>query len=361
METGRPSSLRVISALALALAGASCGAEGSRAGGASLGQAVVYGTDDRKEAFAGDEPAWLTEATSTRLLALGDREEITLSDAGKVSVDAPTLQQRFDLCEGEAFAAQPSFATCSAVIVSSRYVLTAAHCTRALSLDQQVGLSRFYNESSGALHSLGPDELHTFTKVVTHDDYWDYAWLELTEPISGLVTASVGFVANGDAIASIHHGAGLPAKVTRSTAASVDEASFLSTLDAFGGASGGPIFSEAGELLGILTSGAPDYQMSASGCLVTARRVDTPDAAAELAVRLDFALEGLCTVANDPELCPALAPPAGERGCAIAHGPARSRTSAASILAALFMLLSLLRRNSELRGADRMKGRPAPW
>lgn len=341
--TGRPSSLRILLAVGLALTVMGCGAAGSE-NDANLQQRVVYGDDDRSEPFAGGQPTWLTEVASTRLLALGDQADVSVSSDGEVNVDAPTLRQRFDVCDSEEFSAQPSFALCSALIVSSRYALTAAHCARALPLGQQVGVSRFYNEPGGELHRLEPGDLHSFTKIVARDDYWDYAWLELTKPIPALGAATVGPLANGEEVVSVHHSAGLPAKVTRSTAVGVEETSFVSTLDAFGGASGGPIFSATGTLVGVLTSGASDYVLGADGCFVSARRVDAADAAAERAVRVDFALEELCAVADDSELCPSSDTASVEPGCAfVRSGALNSRESAGPLLAAGLTMLGLCR------------------
>lgn len=337
------SSCRFLSAVSLALAAVSCGGAPSR-DVARRGQGVVYGDDDRKEPFASQPPAWLAEVVRTRLLALGDSAQLSRLPSGEVRVDAQTLQERYALCADQAFVEQPSFAFCSGVLMSSRYALTAAHCTRALQLSEQVGLSRFYNDASGALSALENADLHTFARVVAHDDYWDYAWLELREPISSLAPITTAAIATDDSIVSVHHSAGLPAKVTGSNAASVDQASFLSTLDAFGGASGGPVFSTAGELLGILSAGAPDYEMTASGCQKAAQHSDRADSASELALRAEFALQGLCKESADPELCSSVHSALTDSGCAIGSSRVTRDSSASSSCAIAALLVFGVRR-----------------
>lgn len=303
----------------------------------------MYGDDDRKEPFLTSQPAWLTEAAKTRLLALGDKAEVGVSRSGQLFLDVPTLQQRFDVCENEAFSQQPSFATCSGLIASSRHVLTAAHCTRAAPLTDQVGLARFYLEPSGALHTFEATDVHTFTKVVTREDYWDYAWLELAEPVPALPPLRLGTVVAGDSIFSVQHGAGLPAKALTSSVVSVDDGSFLSTLDSFGGASGAPVFSATGDLVGMLTSGAPDYVTTADGCLLSALRADAPEVAAERATQIALALRALCRAAEDPELC-STSPlaPEGDASCSIVRASPGLRAARTPAVALAFPLALLV-------------------
>jgi S1-C subfamily serine protease len=282
---------------------------------------VIYGDDDREEPWADDVPPWLAAIVTTRLVALGPASQLAVTPSGDVRLQVPTLGQRFQLCQGEAFAEQPSFAVCSGVIFSSRYVLTAEHCTRALPLAEQVALSGFFYESPGRLSALHGSELHAISKVVAKDDFYDYAWLELAEPLE-LPALVVDATTEGEPISSAHHGAGLPAKLARSTATGVDEDFFLSTIDAAGGASGGPVFSESGGLLGILTSGAADYHMTPEGCWRELERVESSESAAELTVSARRALDGLCSQVPDAEPCEA--PARGEStGCAVARSPPR--------------------------------------
>ncbi|HEX6272012.1 MAG TPA: trypsin-like peptidase domain-containing protein [Polyangiaceae bacterium] len=84
----------------------------------------------------------------------------------------------------------------------------------------------------------------------TYDDYWDYAWLELADPVSGMEALDWAEAAPDARIVSVHHSAALPAKVTTSTVTRSDDGTFVSTVDAFGGASGGPVFSPSGEFQG---------------------------------------------------------------------------------------------------------------
>ena len=177
-------------------------------------------------------------------------------------------------------------------------MLTAEHCTRALPLAEQVALSGFFYESPGNLSAHSA--LHVVSRVVASDDFYDYAWLELTES-PGLPALAVDTTTEGAPVISAHHSAGLPAKVARSMASAVDDDSFLSSIDAFGGASGGPVFSESGGLLGVLTSGSSDYQMTLEGCFRAIERLDSSESAAELTVSVGRAVHGLCSQVPDAE------------------------------------------------------------
>ena len=309
-------------------------------------QSVVYGDDDRVEPWADDVPAWLSDIVSTRLVALGPASEVALAPSGEVTLGAPTLGERFELCADEAFTAQPSFAFCSGVIVSSRYVLTAEHCTRALPLAEQVALSGFFYESQDRLRALEGSDVHAISGVVARDDFYDYAWLELAEPLD-LPALAVDATTEGELVSSAHHSAGLPAKLARSTAVAVDDDSFLSTLDAFSGASGGPVFSESGGLLGVLTSGSADYQRTPEGCLRAMQRLDSSEAAAELAVRTERALDGLCSQVHDAELCEARGdvPERGESsGCMLTRSFPRGGAAPVWLGAAALAVAARIRR-----------------
>jgi hypothetical protein len=346
----------VLAAAVVLVMAAGCG-DGHPVAVASQRQSVVYGDDDREEVLSPGQPAWLVDVARTRLLALGDAQEISFSPSAGVTLRAATLQERFDVCAGEAFSQQPSFATCSAVIVSPHWVLTTAHCTRALPLSDLVGVSRFYNAASGAGPVLDSTDLHTFTEVIAHEDYWDYAWLRLGEPLPGVEVAPMEAIAEGADILSVNHGAGLPAKVTSSKAVNVDAASFLSTLDAFGGASGGPVFSGSGALVGMLTSGAPDYEPSVDGCLKIAHRVDVADAAEEHAVRVELALDALCATVQDPELCQPLVASEGTTGCSFAGARPSSLGNATFLgILSLHLLFLGLRRRPLQKGCGANEG-----
>jgi hypothetical protein len=107
------------------------------------------------------------------------------------------------------------------------------------------------------------------------------------------------------AVVSINHGIGLPAKVHGGARAyHVDERTFLTDLDAFGGASGAPVFTATGQLLGVLSAGSPDYVPTPQGCMQTMRAEPGRDHANELVVRTQTAIDSLCQGAGAPELCP---------------------------------------------------------
>jgi hypothetical protein len=91
---------------------------------------------------------------------------------------------------------------------------------------------------------------------------------------------------------------GLPAKADAGGSAyplNADEV--VTTLDSFGGGSGGPVFAGDGTLIGILTAGSQDYATSALDCVTIAKGPDHADAANELAVGLHVAMEAICEAA----------------------------------------------------------------
>jgi len=264
---------------------------------------VVYGDDDRREPFASTENDWLPQVIATRLVALGFRDQIARNEGGVLSVTAPSLAERFDVCASEPFAAQPSFANCSAVLVTERLLLTAGHCARISPLKEQIAVRNFAYDAPERLHPLDPQDVLSLGAVVASDDYWDYAWLELAEPVAPLQPLELAEANEGMAIVGVNHGQGLPAKVAASRVSSAADGFFFSALDAFGGASGGPVFSTRGALLGISTSGNDDYVRTVTGCYEDSRLPDEAGFGAEQALRLRVALDGLCEARLEPSLC----------------------------------------------------------
>jgi hypothetical protein len=339
--------LRRYSAAAILAVAVACSHRGEEP--SEVRQPVIYGADDRQEPFEAGQPDWLATMLDSRLVALGFRDQVQ-QRGSEIALLAPSFQERFDVCESERFSEQPSFATCSGILFSRRYLLTAGHCTRIDSLSEQLAVGKFFFDAPGVLHIASSGDAHLISTLVTRDDYWDYAWLELAEPLPVLAPMATSDVHEGDPIVSVNHSAGLPAKVQISTAVRVTDEFFYSALDLFNGASGGPVLSSSGALLGVATSGASDYVQSASGCLRASQRADTFDAAVEQTVRVATALAGLCKARNDPEVCPKTAPGSS---CAISAPGRYACSSADWVLLGLLIVYALARGRSPRRSPGR--------
>jgi hypothetical protein len=255
---------------------------------------AVYGRDDRIELFEAED---LARTLSASTVALGLRNEIEIVSPGVLSVLSPSWGQRARLCEHERFAEQPSFAVCTGVAIGTDLVLTAAHCTRAAALEALVVVTGYSYEAPGQLALDGKGQLLAVRALLTSDSYWDYAWLRVDAGLSPLPAERRvrTDVVDGAGVVSVNHGGGLPAKVDRGGVAyPLNADQLVTTLDALGGASGAPVFSTSGNLIGVLSAGSADYVQTASDCVTIATSPDEPDTANELVVRLHVAVNALC-------------------------------------------------------------------
>jgi S1-C subfamily serine protease len=280
---------------------------------------LVYGADDRLEWF---EYAGLTPTARIAVdavVAVGVKADLDESRNPWV-VKSPSWQERDGLCANQRFGDQPSFAFCTGVALAPNLVLTAGHCANAFALSEVAVVAGFAYDAPGQLRPLSPDGVRGVSEVVASDSYLDYAWLRLTADLPVRPAVFGPGPEPGARVVSVNHGGGVPMKVDPGgTVYAVDSESFVSSVDAFAGASGSPVFSDAGELLGVLTAGADDYVVAETGCLLPVALPDAKETAREEAVRVDVAAAGLCTDHPDEAPCAQLSgaphPSTGGGGC----------------------------------------------
>lgn len=293
---------------------------------------MVYGTDDRRE---------LVLAPSDALRRFGAESVVALIEDQRLQGTAPdnagslfglsTWGERDFLCDGVRFREQPAVATCSGVLVDADLVLTAGHCARNLDCDAlNVVFGYHYIEGDG-LPELGPDDVYRCGEVLSFEtraalSNLDYGWLRLDRAVSSdkqpaAIASPFESVEPGEVLQAFGFGGGVPLKfepdvsVLEATPPSPDY--FVALLDAFRGASGGPLIRDDGSVVGTLALGEVDYELGEAGC--NELRVLPESDAAEQITYAARALQGLCRDAPDTPLC--RAPPS--EGCTLG---ARSAT-----------------------------------
>lgn len=309
----------------LALAVMACAPEDT------LGQrveALIYGADNRHETYEYHPTSWIRRVASQSVVAIGYRDHLVapaMSDAASaprpVTIDAPSAREAASLCPEERFGDQPAFALCTGVALGPDLVLTAAHCLHLAPLDRLVAVNGYQYLAEGELAPITTLGVRDIIEAVAIDDGLDYAWLRLG-PGNALsaVEQFADAPAPGTPVVGINHGLGLPAKVDDGGKAfAPDGESFLTNIDSYGGASGGPVFDGAGRLYGILTAGSPDFLPTQQGCLVSRHDADGPLSANEVVLAVDVAFPALCTA--DPTATPCGRPAMG--GCSVAGAAAR--------------------------------------
>jgi alpha-tubulin suppressor-like RCC1 family protein len=273
---------------------------------------IVYGADDREEAFSlplGSTARRVAAASA----ALIDVSRLDLSDPARPALRAPTLQQRFGVCEGERFADQPTAASCSATLIAPDLIATAGHCISEANCTRTKIVFGYALSQPGELRGLSSNDVYDCLEVVDQRFFSDidYAVVRLDRPAPvDLLPFKVGKLPlDRDApLVIAGHPSGLPLKITDGAYVVEPRAAerdfFLSNLDSFPGNSGSGVFlAESGELAGILVRGPnPGYEVApGQGC--TRPEQASADSPLIEAVYLHHPLAGLCAVAPEARLC----------------------------------------------------------
>ncbi len=257
----------------------------------------IFGKDGRVERYKleTDDPRYEFARSSAALVRGGD--VLTPSPQGAWSVEAPTLGQLENLCEGEKFAEQLTPAWCSATLVAADLVLTAGHCltsqedleassapVRAACSETKVVFDFAYDSRDADLSEIPAANVYQCIEVVAHEYFKsrapsaDYAILKLDRPVLDRTPVGVRdggtHVRVGAAVTQIGHPSGIPQKIVDSVVTeAVPCQSFGYVGASFPGNSGGGVFDlNTGTVAGVTTRnpGVHYRPDGARGCNVAA-------------------------------------------------------------------------------------------
>lgn len=181
-----------------------------------------------------------------------------------------TLRKKYNLCPGEAFADQPVTGEGTAFLIDEKTIVTAAHVFTA-PLDQySIVFGYEMRNKAGDYETLIPVTDIFYPKQVLHSngDY-DVVVVQLDRSTGRPPVKISGkpVPATNTRVYMLGHPSGLPLKLATNARVSGEMGSyyFYTTLDAFQGNSGSPVFdATTHELIGILVSGETDYRWTGS-------------------------------------------------------------------------------------------------
>lgn len=328
-------------------------------------QTIIYGEDDRTEAYAHPDSVLVQYARQSALGVIL-KTRVDASDPEHVVLDDSlgTLGQNQVLCEGEPLADQPIGPRCSGVLIAPDVVLTAGHCvTSEAACQARLFMFGYYYEGAGQLRTITSADLFGCKRLLVRaesDD--DFALVQLDreatpafQPVPYRL-APEG-LAVGSQVSMISHPSGLPTKIDSGGRVLRNELphSFIATLDAFGGSSGAGVFDADHQLVGLLVKGGTDFEFSAAdGCQRVVRQAADP-ADAEGVGFLEPAITALCASGNyvgvlcGTETSTAAERPSGlsgsiEGGCS--HALPQAGTPEFPVVFFSLFLLMLLRRSA---------------
>lgn len=218
--------------------------------------AGVFGPDDRMDTIHASS---LAQKLAISVPALVLKERVKPLANGHFKLTGVPLQQ-FGLCSDARFSEEQNVANCSASLISERHVLTAAHCLEGKGYSCED--YRVVFDYVLGTESLKPSQVYSCRKII----YYQYdltlagedlAVIELDRPVKGRAPVKLNDsqLSVGESLMMIGYPLGMSQKVVEDgSVLAIDEknVSFRHDLDTFSVNSGGPIFNQQGEQVGVL-------------------------------------------------------------------------------------------------------------
>ncbi len=229
---------------------------------------VIYGEDDRLEAYAVTDSNLLRLTRATCLIAFDS--EVTDNGNGTYSLGyVPwTTQGGYPVCADEPFVGQPRMGTCSGFLVGEDILVTAGHCVTTCGSWKFIFDYIMADSATPPPEVISEDRVYTCSEILGH--MWqgdlDYCVLRLDRPVTGrspIPIRRAGLVDNGDSVVVTGHPNLLPMKVAGGAVVQDNNGTtpwFQTNTDTYGGSSGSMVVNtESWEIEGILVRGAPDF------------------------------------------------------------------------------------------------------
>ena len=325
-------------------------------------QSVVVGEDDRLDVYAIAD-ATVAELARQTAVAIVPPEMIT-EQGGRVELAAPTLQEAWNLCPDVRFAAQPSAAVCSGLLVAPDLVLTAGHCVRFVPCEFMRLVTRFYYESENRLAELTLDDVYHCAEIVAEtrsaasaSERLDFAWVRLDREVPDVGTRKIGVrdpvepFEPGESLLMFGFPSGLPLKVDTGARVLDPRAEildyFVASTDSFHASSGSPLFDAQGRLVGVQSRGGTDYAVAEAGCSVSTQVDEDALRVEEEATYAFRAMDALCELPDSTSYCSGQLAPgrgAGEASGCSSVG-ARTHRAQFSLVAAFSLLAAFMYRS----------------
>lgn len=239
---------------------------------------AVFGIDNRISIRPGTQGYELSRSTAVAVLSSNFEPSAA---PGKIRLNVDKVDELF--CPSVRFAKQPSLSyACTGFLVAPDLLVTAGHCmvnTGESRNETELYCKAFswlfdYNETLNT-ENVPAENLFSCKEVIyaVKDEkapFRDYAVVRLSRPVKGRTPLKMNSqpLKRNETFSMIGHPFGLPAKYSSGAKVLVNNPSrqsFLTTLDAFEGNSGSPVFNSKNEVIGILVGGTPSANTLTNG------------------------------------------------------------------------------------------------
>lgn len=235
-------------------------------------QKLIYGTDDRKDAFEVTDSD--VQLSLNGVACLIDVADIVDNGDGSSTIRTVKFGDAMNLCSGERFREQPTSPFCTGFLVGEQLLATAGHCIDGNTLARTRYVFGFHMTSpTNANVIISNNDIYRGISIVARkleNAGADYALVKLDRAVVGrtiLPVRRTGKIMNDRAVYVIGHPSGLPVKYAPNAIVRDNSQAkfFVANLDTYGGNSGSPVFDQETNLVeGILVRGDTDFVMSGS-------------------------------------------------------------------------------------------------
>ena len=240
--------------------------------------AAIFGVDNRHNVTEALPPVQQQYAHATAIAVLSSNVETNAQ--GRLDLLTDKLEQ---FCKDEPFSQDPSLSySCTGFLIAPDLLVTAGHCAYAVNsanqtIEHETKLAcetfswlfdfQDHTGSKAATKNIDPSKLFKCKEIIyarqtEHAPFVDYALIRLDRPANGRTPFKIAADAPRatDSLAMTGFPFGQPMKYTDGGRVTKDDKtrdSFLTSLDAFEGNSGSPVFNQSGDVVGILVGGTP--------------------------------------------------------------------------------------------------------
>jgi V8-like Glu-specific endopeptidase len=250
--------------------------------------AAIFGVDNRQLLTSASPQASLGRSVAIAVLSAN----YSTQPNGTIDLAVDALPS---LCRDERFSTQPSLSySCTGFLVGPDLLATAGHCVYAVNTPDQVlehqtelacksflWLFDYQSDARGVTKTKGlpASNLYRCKEIIygvqkEKAPFDDYALIRLDRKVVGRQPLKIATTepASGQQLFMMGHPFGIPLTITsegRVTLSNPARTSYVTSLDAFEGNSGGPVLNANQEVVGILVGGTPSlntYEDTAAKC-----------------------------------------------------------------------------------------------